>query len=1015
MKIKKEGIWIFFFDTIHSLLGEFVLDEFLKKLPGEHFNLFYFFPPYGMKNSDSMTSNIQYDHDSCHWIVFKILLDLSKIDYFETFREPRMETFNQLPESLSVMLKSVQKIDKKYLEQVIFYRDLVDDLSGIKLFKESVQPVVPLPNVDSVSEAFEFRVKECPENIAIVYQKTYLTYEALNKQANQLAHYIIHTLQNHTDKHTKIAIHLHSKLNVSIAILAILKIGAAYVPLDPEYPEERLQYMLADSEAQLMITDTEMSTSVASEGFPIIHLAKSKNEIQNESEENLSMDSANRCYILYTSGSTGTPKGVEVTHNGVLNNISNYLTDLEITSQDKILNIASYSHDQFVVDFFAALLSGATSNLLPTRVDLNKVAKFVSDHEITVFSSIPKVFRVVFEMAEDLDFPNLRVITIGGDTVNHKDVNLYKTLCAPKCALYPGYGATEISWALWYKITQDTPIDNDLPIPLGQPTQDVQVILLNRDQNNAGEVGLFAPKSLANGYYHNQELTKQAFIAIPEYPRIYRTGDIAQEIDGTYYFMGRANDHVKIRGQRVNLQEIENQCCLISGVDGCAVIFFEEKLLAYVTLKQGVDSIDHDFIFGQLKAFLPSYMVPHLLLQLNELPLLPNGKKDKKALIDALENQKKTQEINQSKQKGELTTEQRIKKIAQRYLGCKDILPNQNLYELGLDSIKIFRVSNALNNEFNTDTFTLPAIHQNPTISSLVTLYEDGFAEQIFQDNLYDKLTYPIGKGSMTLFKHFERYTNDRGENEFIIEKKDQYKLEVNEEKLPLSRVLPRNYTELKHLTAQNVLASFLFCPLFEKENDRNYKNIDVISCLEELFNDENFPKFKKEVIFQVLISESVAYDIPGTLLVKLLFLCFSASYQLNDFFHSMLEVGCLDSTALTMLHQEGDGMIDFVGELFPYVIEDNAQVFALCLKSGVIDLDKKVEPFDYFPVKTKVQPNDGFMYGGTIRNLIIQNEENLPEVAKIYHEYEETLVRDRDLLAELKTIPLSFGLGRNY
>src|SRR5829696_1463928 len=495
----------------------------------------------------------------------------------------------------------------------------------------------------SLPQRFEQQVGRYPNRLAVQTRNHQLSYAALNKAANRVARAL---LAQRGEGAESIALLLEHNAVMIAAILGVLKAGKVYVPLDPSFPYARNAYILEDSQAGLIITNNEnrsLAESLGENTHALINIDEIGATLSDENLD-LSVAADNLANIIYTSGSTGQPKGVVQNHRNLLNVAMRYTNGLQISAEDRLTLLQSYSVAGSVSNMLGALLNGAS--LFPFNVKdegLTRLADWLIEDEITVYHSVPTVFRQFANtLTGNEEFPELRLIRLGGEPVYAEEVQLYKKYFPSDSIFVNSYGASEAASVLRYCVDKDTEISGAM-VPVGYPLGDVEILLLDDDGKAVGfdRVGEIAIKSryISPGYWHKPDLTRAAFITDPqnEGERIYRTGDLGyMQPDGCLMVTGRNDFRVKIRGFRIEVSEIELALRGLTKVKEAAVVAHEDQrgetqLVAYV-----VPELDRTPTMNELRDFLkeklPDYMVPSAFVVLDTLPLTPNGKLDRLAL-----------------------------------------------------------------------------------------------------------------------------------------------------------------------------------------------------------------------------------------------------------------------------------------------------------------------------------------------------------------------------------------------
>jgi amino acid adenylation domain-containing protein len=482
--------------------------------------------------------------------------------------------------------------------------------------------------------------KQYAGKVALKFQGRQLTYADLYDRSNRLANLLVH---NQVKTGDVVGLALDRSPEMVISLLAVLKSGAAYVPLDPGYPKDRIDFMLEDSSAKVLITSKKYSGHFSSNAKEIL-IEDVINEIDSFSAEepNVQFSSEELAYILYTSGSTGKPKGVQIRHYNLLNFLLSMEKEPGMTADDKILAVTTISFDIAGLELYLPLICGAQLILADsdTSKDGRLLLDLVEDENISFMQATPYTWRMMLEAGWENCMP-IKILC-GGEALPRDMVN---KLTLRSGALWNMYGPTETT--IWSTLKL---IKNDEDISIGKPIANTQVYILDEKLNNLadGSVGeiYIGGDGVAKGYLNRPELTAERFMDDPfsNIPgnKIYRTGDLGRLNEkGEIYCLGRIDHQVKVRGYRIELEEIEHTLLKQGDVKEAVVIAREDlpgdpRLVAYVVLKAGNDSVDlkiKTYNWQQeLLAVLPEYMVPDDFVLLPAIPITPNGKTDRKSL-----------------------------------------------------------------------------------------------------------------------------------------------------------------------------------------------------------------------------------------------------------------------------------------------------------------------------------------------------------------------------------------------
>ena len=502
-----------------------------------------------------------------------------------------------------------------------------------RLLVELNETAAPFSEENCVHELFEEQEARAPEAIAARLGSEELSYRELNLRANKLARYL---RAMGVGPEVLVGIFTDRSLEMLVGLLAVFKAGGAYLPLDPEYPPERIRFMIEDSQARVVLTQSALLPRLPDTVAPTICLDTDSPTFSGESSENLQASAVpdNLAYVIYTSGSTGRPKGVLVAHRGVTNMIEASLKLFGVNSNSRILQGASLSFDASVLEIFMALLGGATLCLMDQGASGNELAQLLRDHAITTIAITPSLLDTI----PDAEYPALKTIIIGGEACSTGTAARWSR----GRKLFNAYAPTE---ATVYATTIQLAESEDRIPPIGCPIPNMQVYLLDQhlqpvpigitSEIHIGGVGL------ARGYLNRSQLTAERFVPDPfsRMPgaRLYKTGDLARFLgDGKIQFVGRVDQQVKLRGFRVELGEIETVLGQHPGVREAVVVAREDapggkRLVAYVVASEESPPTTSE-LRDYLKKTVPEYMVPSSFVVLESLPLMANGKVDRNAL-----------------------------------------------------------------------------------------------------------------------------------------------------------------------------------------------------------------------------------------------------------------------------------------------------------------------------------------------------------------------------------------------
>lgn len=593
---------------------------------------------------------------------------------------------------------------------------LLSDEEQRRLLVELNETAAPFSEEKCVHQLFEEQVERAPDAIAVRFGKEELSYRELNVRANKLARYL---RAMGVGPEVLVGIFMDRSLEMLVGLLAILKAGGAYLPLDPEYPPERIAFMIEDSQARAVLTQNPLLDRLPETAARTICLDDAVFSL--ESGENLKVWAApdNLAYVIYTSGSTGRPKGVLVAHRGVTNMIEVSGKLFEVNSDRRILQAASLSFDASVLEIFMALLGGATLYLtshdrLASETELGQLLR---DNAITTIAIAPSLLDTIPES----EYPALHTIILGGEASS-----------APTAArwsrgrrLFNVYAPTEAT--VYATAMQCVEGEAHVP-PLGWPISNMQIYLLDERLQPVpigitGEIHL-AGVGLARGYLNRPRLTAEQFVPHPfsrtPGARLYKTGDLARfRADGEIEFVGRADQQVKVRGFRIELGEIETVLSQHPGLREAVVVAREhssggKRLIAYVIAREELPPTPSE-MRDYLRRTLPEYMLPASFVVLDGLPLTATGKVDRNALPEPEQARPQLAQVYVAPQ---TAVEEVLCGMFSEVLQVEPVGVRDSFFELGGHSLLATQISSRVRSAFQVE-LPLRRLFESPTVERL--------------------------------------------------------------------------------------------------------------------------------------------------------------------------------------------------------------------------------------------------------------------------------------------------------
>ncbi|WP_433195618.1 amino acid adenylation domain-containing protein [Nocardia sp. CA-107356] len=572
---------------------------------------------------------------------------------------------------------------------------------------------------------FENRVAAMPDALAIVAPAergtadTELSYAELNRRANRLAHWLIRQGLGAEDI---VGLRLTNSVEFVVAVLGVLKSGAAYLPIDPAYPDDRIDYLIADAAPALVLGRVELDAAeTAAIRLPDADLV--------DADRLRPLLPGHLAYVIYTSGSTGKPKGVPVSHAAIAEHLSGFVAEWRMTAQDRLLQSSSVSFDASLLDIFVTLTLGARLVIPKPDAfrDIPYVAELITRCGVTVLHMVPSMLSTFLLLPEVSEWRALRHVPVGGEALPGEVADRFAGVFDAE--LRNHYGPTEAVVCATH-MNVEGPQGTRI-VPIGVPNQNVTVYLLDAalqlvPSGVVGEIYLGGAQ-LARGYLNRRGLTAERFVADPFAPgaRLYRTGDLARRNgNGEIEFVGRADEQVKVRGFRIELGEVEAAITSCPGVGHCVVIAVADAavgamLAAYVVAANGLSesALDIEEVRRHAAATLPEYMVPSAFAVIDEIPLTAHGKLDRRALPDP-----ERATTHRYREPG-TATEIRLAGLFAQIFGRELIGADDSFFELGGHSLLATRLVVQIRTEFGVE-IDVRAPFDTPTVAGLAALIE---------------------------------------------------------------------------------------------------------------------------------------------------------------------------------------------------------------------------------------------------------------------------------------------------
>ncbi|WP_414572309.1 amino acid adenylation domain-containing protein [Nostoc sp. CCY 9925] len=610
------------------------------------------------------------------------------------------------------------------------FQQLISDNEWHQLVVDWNDTISKYPADQCIHQLFEQQVEHTPDAVAAVFQDQQITYQELNCRANQFAH---HLQALGVKPEVLVGICVNRSLEMLVGLLAILKAGGAYLPLDPTYPQERLAFMLLDSQIQVLLTQQQLLDKLPIHQAQTFCLDQDWQTISQQFQvnPNSKVHPHNLAYVIYTSGSTGKPKGTMIIHSGMVNYLSWCIKTYNVADGEGATVNSSIGFDATITSLFSPLLVGQKVVLLPEVEEIEALkTALCSETKFSLVKITPAHLEILNQMlAGNKVKIQTKAFIIGGETLSAKCISFWEQY-APEIRLINEYGPTEtVVGCCIYEVGEQDFGENNVPI--GRAIANTELYILNNHLQPVpiGVIGelYIGGAGVSRGYLNCPDLTAKRFISHPfsERPgsRLYKTGDLARYLpDGNIEYMGRIDNQVKIRGFRIELEEIEAVLAQHSHVAQTTVITREDhrgdKILVAYIVPQQEGMVSSSELYQFLKEILPNYMIPSVYVQLDTLPLNTNGKVNRSVLPKAdISNIIVTNEFVLPRNELEL----HLTQIWQNILNINTVGVKDNFFEMGGHSLLAVRLMAQIQQQFAAN-LPLATLLQNPTIEQIAEI-----------------------------------------------------------------------------------------------------------------------------------------------------------------------------------------------------------------------------------------------------------------------------------------------------
>ena len=715
-------------------------------------------------------------------------------------------------------------------------KDVDVDVENIEIMPESEKNKIlyefnntkkEYPKDKTVIELFEEQVNKTPDNVALVFEGKEMTYKELNERANSLAHYLVES--ENVKPNDVIGLIFSRSFEMIIAILGTLKAGAAYLPIDPDFPEDRIKYILQNSEAKVVITNKKSITLNKAIYFDCNIFATFSNK-----NLNIKNDLKDLVYIIYTSGTTGKPKGVMIQHKNLLNLVF-AIDDVKKLQETSIsLSITNYTFDMFVIETLVMLFLGKKIILADNNEAImpNKISELVERYKAQTMFITPSKMELIVENDKYLErLSTIKKLTIAGEKFSLK---IYKKVSSKinNINIFNGYGPSEATVCSSVKLITD-----EKNITIGKPINNTQAYILDKKMRllplfTQGEIYI-SGGGVGKGYLNNKEQNNKSFFSFNN-DVIYKTGDVAfQDFDGEMIYIGRIDNQVKINGQRIEIEEIEKQIEEENNVDNSCVIFNKNSIIAFI--KPIRNDYSNEEIINRLKVNLskklPLYMLPSKYILVKTIPVNSSGKIDKNSLLNLIkENTEKCTNFENF-----TDVEKDIREIIKRVFNVEINNIDSSFTEYQLDSLDMIKLAVEINQKYNID-LTAKDVFENSNIFLLSKLVSNNEEIRVF-DKISKRDEYPLTSSQFGIFTNYSKNPDTLAYN-IPFEMKLSNSVNILRLKKALEEVI----------NSDSIFFTKIFMKdgaLYQKNDIKSEFNIDIYEVTEEEYKEKKLQVIK--------------------------------------------------------------------------------------------------------------------------------------------------------------------------